>query len=198
MSVVAPLPPPPISTPPSPRDTQCPVCTAGLESHGESIRAWGEPTDHPILFGDILSLECGHRLHRACMVGWINNAPAASCPMCRKVTTWAPSATEQTNLRALVTQSWKTLHESEQNWILWTWVIAGGVALTDPIGFYVIAGLLMMLTPPMMYADMAMLLAGVRRFVVAKSAPGMRIMLATTVALAVTLVVLTLHVADDL
>ena len=177
------------------RDMQCPVCGEELQSYGESVRAYGEASNDPVMFGDILSLECGHRLHRSCMLAWLNQAPEPSCPMCRKVTTWQPSVDERTNLRAIVQQGWKTLETSEQNWIMWTWIIAGIVSLTDPIGFVLVSGLIMAVTPPMFYPDMAIFLATIKRFLVSKAKPGQRIMVAVTAAVIITLYILTLHLA---
>lgn len=117
--------------------------------------------------------------------------------MCRKVTRWQPPVSERTNLRAIVEQGWKTLEPSEQNWIMWTWIIAGIVCLTDPIGFVLISGLMMALTPPVLYADMGLMLASLRSFIVSKGRPGHRIMLAVTVAVIVTLYILTLHLASQ-
>jgi hypothetical protein len=99
-------------------------------------------------------------------------------------------------LRAIVQQGWKALDSGEQNWIKWTWIIAGIVMLTDPIGFFLVSGLLMMFTPPTLYGEMAMVLASMRRFIVAKSRPGHRIMIAITTATIVTLYVLTLHMSN--
>ena len=178
------------------RDTTCPVCASELHSHGEVIRAFGEPSQDAVQFGEILSLECGHRIHRSCMLSWLNQAPAPTCPMCRKETNWQPGIGERTNLRAIMQQGWKSLEEGEQNWIKWTWIIAGIVMLTDPIGFFLVSGLLMMFTPPTLYGEMAMVLASIRRFIVAKSRPGHRIMIAITTATIVTLYVLTLHMSN--
>jgi hypothetical protein len=79
---------------------------------------------------------------------------------------------------------------------MWTWIIAGAVCVTDPIGYFFVSGLLMMLTPPIFYAEMAMFLATVRRYVVSKQRSGQRIMISVTVALMITLFVLSVHVAS--
>jgi hypothetical protein len=177
------------------RDTMCPVCASELQSHGEVIRAFGETSQDAVQFGEILSLECGHRLHRSCMLAWLNQAPSPTCPMCRKETNWQPGIGERTNLRAIVQQGWKSLEKSEQNWIMWTWIIAGIVMLTDPIGYFIISGMFMMFTPPPFYGEMAMVLATVRKFIVSKNRPGHRIMIAVTFATIITLYILTLHMS---
>lgn len=178
------------------RDLSCSICSLELQSHGENVRAYGEPTEQPILFGDILSLECGHRIHRSCMVSWLNTAPEPSCPMCRKLTKWTPSVEERTNLRSLIQQGWKTLENTERHTIMWTWIAAGIVCLTDPIGYFIISGILMMVTPPMLYTEMAMFLATIRKFIVANVRAGQRIMLAVTIALIITLYVVSIHVSS--
>jgi len=53
-----------------------------------------------------------------------------------------------------------------------------------------------MLTPPILYAEMAMLLTTIRRFVVSKQRSGERIMVSVTVGLMITLFVLSIHVAS--
>jgi len=116
--------------------------------------------------------------------------------MCRKLTKWTASIEEQSNLRSLMNQGWKVLHTRERHTIMWTWIAVGIVCVTDPIGFFLISGLLMMLTPPILYAEMAMLLTTIRRFVVSKQRSGERIMVSVTVGLMITLFVLSIHVAS--
>ena len=172
-------------------DTTCPICASDLSSNGETLRAFGVRSEHAVQFGDhVLSLECGHRLHRDCMMQWVNTALEPSCPICRAKTAWRPALDEQSNLRQLMGQSWKTLGSTQQTTILWTWIIAAIVSVTDPIGYLFLSTIIMLVTPPMFYAEMAMFLAWVRKFVVSDATqPGFRILVVIGFATLVTIIV---------
>ena len=113
--------------------------------------------------------------------------------MCRGLTDWKPSLSEEQRISRLLETSWKQLSKPEQNVVKWTWIVAGIVCVTDPIGFLLVASILMLLTPPIFYAEMAIFLAWVKKFVVGSQPAGLRIVLAAGVASIVTVLTVTNH-----
>lgn len=174
--------------------TACPICTLQLNVQGDNLRAFGSPSSTAIQFGkEVLALECGHRMHRQCLVNWLNTSLTPTCPMCRQLTQWKPELQEEQRLSRLMETSWKVLSKKEQNVVLLTWIIAGCVILTDPIGYFVISTLLMVLTPPIFYGEMALILAAMKRFLVGKQPAGLRMTIAIGVATIITLLTLANH-----
>jgi len=174
--------------------TACPICTTQLNVQGDALRAFGQPSRDPVAFGaEVISLECGHRMHRSCLVQWLNTTLNPTCPMCRNLTDWKPSLAEERRISRLLETSWKQLSNSEQNVVKWTWIIAGIVCVTDPLGFLLVASILMLLTPPVFYAEMALFLGWMKKYVVGPQPAGLRILLAAGVASIVTALTVTNH-----
>ena len=174
--------------------TACPICGEQLRVQGDSLRSYGEPSDTAVQFGaEVLALECGHRMHRACLVQWLNTTLNPTCPMCRHLTEWKPTLQEERRISRLLETSWKVLSKPEQTVVKISWIVAGIVAFTDPIGFYLVASLVMVLTPPFFYAEMAILLASLKKYIVGPQPPGIRILLAAGVASIITALTVTNH-----
>jgi hypothetical protein len=172
------------------QDVNCPVCGSELTTFGETLRSFGEPSDNAVEFGEVLSLECGHRLHRSCISQWINAANEPTCPMCRTLTKWVPSVTDTTSIRQLVQQGWKTLTPNQQSILQWVWIGCAVACFTDPFGYFFMSSLLMLCTPPIFYTEMAIALATLKRFIVSKNAaPGTRILISVGIATLITLLV---------
>lgn len=174
----------------SERDTMCPICASNLESFGETLAAFGDANQTPVEFGKVVSFECGHRMHRDCAVQWINTAMEPTCPICRRLTSWTPSLAEQTNLRNVMSQGWKTLGTAQQNTILVTWIVAGVACITDPLGFLLVSSIFLLLTPPMFFdAAAAALLFLKKKLVSDETIPGFRILVLVGFATLVTMLV---------
>lgn len=165
---------------------QCPICYQALESHGEEFRTFGLAAPHPVAFGDIVSLECGHRIHRDCLLEYANVAGMHfTCPVCRGRTSWNPPVEEVDNMRALMQRGWKTLNDTERRVLQWTWITVLVLTFMDPIGFSVISALLLALTPPLMYPEMIATLTSLRLTVV-KGKPGQLLSIGITAGCLVT------------
>lgn len=180
--------------------TACPICTLQLTVQGDNLRAFGTPSNDAIEFGnEVIALECGHRMHRQCLVSWLNTSLSATCPMCRRVTEWKPELVEEKRISRLAQTSWKVLSNKEQNLILISWIIAGIVSFTDPLGFFIVSTILMIFTPPIFYGEMALLLATLKTFFVSKKSPaGLRICLAVGAASIVTILTVANHEVLDM
>ena len=137
-------------------------------------------------------------MHRACLVQWLNTTLNPTCPMCRTLTEWKPNLQEEKRISRLIETSWKQLSRPEQNIVKWTWIIAGIVCITDPIGYVLVASILMVLTPPVFYAEMAILLGSLKKYIVGPQPAGMRIILATGIASIVTALTVTNHEVLDM
>ena len=172
------------------------MCGLPLGSHGDVMRGYGQPTSKPVVFGDVISLECGHRIHRVCMTHWVNVSPAATCPMCRGVTEFAPTLEEQTYLKHVLGKGWIILTPWEKRVILWSWIAAAVVSVSDPMGFAVVSSLVTLLTPPFLWGHTLVMLHAARDMSVS-GPPGARICIAVTFACAMTSVVLLMHSTRD-
>ena len=114
--------------------------------------------------------------------------------MCRHVTQWKPNIDEQRRISSMIQQSWKTLSTGEQTSVKLVWIIAAIVALTDPLGFYFVATIFMLLTPPFLYTEMATAIGRVKKFFVnPKSVPGLRIAVGVGIASIVTALAVASH-----
>lgn len=174
--------------------TACPICTTQLTVQGDALRAFGTPSSDPVAFGsEVIALECGHRMHRSCLVQWLNTTLNPTCPMCRTLTDWKPSLSEERRISRLMETSWKQLSAPEQGVVKWTWILAGIFCVTDPLGYLLVASLLMVVTPPVFYAEMALFLAWLKKYVVGAQPAGLRILLAAGVASIVTVLTVTNH-----
>ena len=174
--------------------TACPICAEQLKVQGDTLRSFGEPSETAVSFGSqVIALECGHRMHRSCLVSWLNTTLNPTCPMCRTLTEWKPSLQEEKRISRLLTTSWKVLSKPEQTIVKISWIVAGIVAFTDPIGFFLVACLIMVVTPPFFYAEMALLLASLKKYFVGSQPPGVRIVLATGAAAIITALTVTNH-----
>jgi Ring finger domain len=179
--------------------TACPICTLQLQVQGDNLRAFGSPSASAVTFGkEVIALECGHRMHRQCLVNWLNTSLTPTCPMCRQLTNWKPELQEEKRLSRLVETSWKVLSNNEQNVVLLTWIIAGIVILTDPIGYFVISSILMVLTPPIFYGEIAILFAFMKKYLVGKQPAGVRMTIAIGVATIITLLTMANHEVVDM
>jgi hypothetical protein len=118
--------------------------------------------------------------------------------MCRTLTEWKPNLQEEKRISRLLETSWKQLSRPEQNVVKWTWIIAGIVCVTDPIGYVLVASILMLLTPPIFYAEMALLLGSLKKYIVGSQPAGIRIILATGIASIVTALTVTNHEVLDM
>lgn len=175
-------------------ETLCPICGQQLTVQGDALRSFGTPSSSAVAFGqDVVSLECGHRMHRQCLVQWLNTTMNPTCPMCRHLTEWKPNLNEEARISRMVATSWKVLNRKEQNIVRLTWIVAACVAITDPIGFFLVSAVVMMITPPLLYAEMAITLSTLKKFVVGKQPPGLRIVIAAGVASIVTILTVANH-----
>ena len=179
--------------------TACPICGLQMNVQGDVVRAFGQRSQSAVAFGEeIVSLECGHRMHRQCLVQWLNSTMNPTCPMCRHVTEWKPNLQEEARISRMMETSWKVLNTKEKNVVKLTWIVAGCVAITDPIGFFFVSVLIMMITPPLLYSEMATSLARLKQFVVGKQGPGIRIVFAAGIASIITILTLANHEALEL
>ena len=180
--------------------TACPICTLQLTVQGDNLRAFGTPSNDAVEFGsEVIALECGHRMHRQCLVSWLNTSMSATCPMCRRITEWKPELREEKRISRLAQTSWKVLSTKEQNFILISWIIAAIVSFTDPLGFFIVSTLLMLVTPPIFYGEMAILLATLKQFLVSKKSPaGLRICLSVGAATIITILTAANHEVLDM
>jgi hypothetical protein len=173
-------------------DTECPVCTDQLKltSGGETLRAFATPSEAPSSFGsDIVSLECGHRLHRFCLVRWLQTSQTPSCPTCRALTQWQPTLQERQQLVPLIQQGWKILAPREKSVIKYVWIFAAVACLTDPIVLVFLAFFFLILLPPIFFPSVLIMLAAARQ-AMGKTEPGSRMFYSLGIASIITLVVL--------
>lgn len=186
-------------------DNTCPVCSEDLLVGGDPLRMFGAPSEDPVEIGkEVVALECGHRVHRGCLAQWLHAAATPSCPICRSETAWEErgsdsEAIQHRQVSRYVVQGWKALTPSEQKFVKWAWIAAGIVSVTDPVGFLVLSTLLLVITPPLMYGEMSIFLAALRRFIVGRNAkPGVRLTLAIGVAGIITFLAVVNHDAGQL
>jgi hypothetical protein len=172
------------------------VCAAELKDLGETIKSFGELSAEPVLFGNIISMECGHRLHRDCLSRWLLVAPEASCPMCRTLTAWRPSTGEHQNLSSILKRGYEIMTPREKSFLKWIWLAALLVSLTDQAGFYVFSFLILMLTPPPITPLVFSFLVGVRKFFVGGEV-GERILIAVALASLSSILVVSTHVTNE-
>ena len=177
----------------------CSICGNVLSVQGDELRSYGSPSESASNLGkDIVSLECGHRMHRECILGWFQSTTVMTCPMCRRETAWAPEVIETSSLSSMMNQAWKTLHTSEKRTLSWLWVIVALVSITDPIGFAFVSAVLLMITPPLLYAQVALSLHAVRNVLVGQNSPGVRIAMSVGIATILTAGILYGHEASAL
>jgi hypothetical protein len=181
-------------------DTDCPVCSEKLKLSGgnEVLRAFSnQSADTPSTFGnDIVSLECGHRLHRFCLVRWLQTSMIPSCPTCRALTQWLPQVTEQRQIAPLLKQCWKVLEPREQSFLKVVWIIAGVVCLLDPIVLIFLSFLLVLILPPLFFPS-AFLLLGAARSLLGNTEPGNRMFYALGIASSITIITLLFNYAKN-
>ena len=181
-------------------DTECPVCSDQLKllGGGEILRSYSTPSEAPSSFGsDIVSLECGHRLHRFCLVRWLQTSQTPSCPTCRALTHWQPTLQERRQIIPLMQQGWKILAPREKSVIKYVWIFAGVACLTDPIVLVFLAFFFLILLPPVFFPSVVLLLAAARQ-AMGKTEPGSRMFYSLGIASVVTLVcILHNHAVND-
>ena len=171
---------------------ECPVCASDLRVEGNPIRSLGERSDSAIVFGqEVVSLECGHRLHRQCLVSWLRMAQSPTCPMCRNETEWLPSLQEERSITRLMNQSWKNLGHGEKNVLKIVWFICFLVSLTDPLIFSLVSSIICAILPPIFFPQVMILSAIIRRFI--SSAPGVNASMSFAFGSLFTVLVLTNH-----
>jgi len=169
------------------------VCTLDLKVEGDSIRSYGQPSVEPVIFGqDVISLECGHRLHRNCLIQWLTIGEAPTCPMCRQETEWEPDIKEERSIYRLMKHSWSTLDKKEHSFIKIVWIIALIFAMTDPIGFTIVSSILLTFTPPILFPQVVLLFAFFRANFVSHQ-PGVRLSMSFAVASLLTVLAITNH-----
>ena len=170
-------------------DTECPICTEQLKlvGGGELLKAYAIPADAPSTFGnDIVSLECGHRLHRFCLVRWLQSSQLPSCPSCRSLTQWVPTIDEQRQLVPLVQQGWKVLAVRERGVIKFVWALAGLACLTDPLVLVFLSFFMVVILPPIFFPAIFVMLSAARKLMQGVE-PGGRMFYALGIATAITL-----------
>ena len=172
------------------------MCGLELASHGESVKMFGTPSIEPVKFGDIVGLECGHRIHCVCLTHWINVAPAPTCPMCRAITTWRPTLRDQQYLHHVLKRGWGMLDKSEQRAIAWAWIAVAIASLCDPLWFGFISCILTVLTPPMLWSSTFPMINALQTRITG-GPPGLRVCIFVTLGLAWTLAVLVNHSARE-
>lgn len=172
---------------------ECPVCTADLKVQGDTIRSLGSPSNVPVAFGqDVISLECGHRLHRSCLISWLTIGQTPTCPMCRTETEWAPQVAEERSIVRMIGQSWKNLSKNEHSFIKIVWIIAGLISITDPIGFTIFTSIILTLLPPVLFPQLLILFAFIRtRFI--SNSPGVRMSMSFAIASLLTVLAIANH-----
>ena len=174
-------------------DNECPVCSEQLklEGGGEILRAFAhQSSDLPSTFGkDIVSLECGHRLHRYCLVRWLQTSSTPSCPTCRALTQWLPEINEQRQIAPLLQQCWKVLEPREKSFLKIVWIIAGIMCLFDPI-VLIFLSFLLVLVLPLLYFPSAFVLLAAAKKLLGNTEPGNRMFYALGLASSITLVTL--------
>lgn len=173
--------------------SECPVCASEMKIQGDSIRAFGEPTEEAVAFGqEVISLECGHRLHRSCLISWLTIGQTPNCPMCRHMTEWTPEISEERSIPRMLLQSWKTLGPKEHSFIKIVWIVALLISLTDPIGFTIISTLIFSVLPPVFVPHVVVASAFFRMNFVSH-APGVRLSMAFATASLLTVLAITNH-----
>jgi len=162
--------------------SECPICTADLKVQGDAIRSLGTRSDTPIAFGqEVISLECGHRLHRSCLISWLTIGQSPTCPMCRYQTEWVPDVHEERSIVRMIGQSWKSLGAREHSFIKLIWILAAVISISDPIGFTIFTSIILTLLPPFLFPQLIIIFAFVRsRFV--SNEPGVRLSMSFAIA----------------
>jgi hypothetical protein len=164
-----------------------------MKIQGDAIRAFGEPTENAVAFGqEVISLECGHRLHRSCLIEWLNFAQAPTCPMCRGLTEWEPDVGEERSISRMLLQSWKSLGQKEHSFIKIVWFVALLVALTDPLAFSILTTFLFAVLPRIFLPQAVVAVAFFKMYFVSKE-PGIRMSMAFAVASLLSVVAITNH-----
>jgi hypothetical protein len=177
-------------------ERSCPVCAEPLVEMGEAIKSFGQVSSEPTVFGKIVSMECGHRMHRDCLVRWLTVAPEASCPMCRTLTAWRPTITEHENLSVIMRRGFEVLNENEQRMLKWIWILALVIALTDRVGFYFLSAIILAITPPPFYVGVASFLTVLGSFFVGGKS-GERMLLGVSIGFLCSVIVVSNHVVEE-
>lgn len=173
-------------------DTECPICAEQLKLSGglEVLRAFSIPTGTASSFGsDIVSLECGHRLHRFCLVRWLQTAQIPSCPTCRSITEWVPTLEEQQQILPLMQQGWKVLAPREKTVIKFVWVLAALACLTDPIVLIFMSFFFVAIMPPIFFPSAFLMIVAAKQSLEITE-PGSRMFYALGIATAITIATL--------
>jgi len=127
------------------------------------LQTFGSAAEDAQTFGkDIVSLECGHRLHRFCLVSWLQTTLTPTCPLCRSETHWQPTMEERTGFIQIVQQGWKNLPQRDKSFLKWVWIIAGIASLSDPMILVTAAFLVSVILPPTLFPTVIVLLGSLR------------------------------------
>jgi len=137
-----------------------------------------------------VSLECGHRLHRFCLVSWLQTSLTPTCPLCRAETHWQPSLEERTGMVQLVQQGWKNLPNGDKKFLKVVWILAGIASLTDPAILLTAAFLLSILLPPTLLPTVLVFLGGVNSLIGKRVWPGSRVFFILGIASSITFLTL--------
>ena len=180
-------------------DTECPICSTLLQIHGgEVLNTFGSTSEEAKTFGkDIVSLECGHRLHRFCLVSWLQTTLTPTCPLCRNETQWQPTIEERTGMVQLVQQGWKNLPSGDQRFLKIVWIIAGIASLTDPAILVSAAFLLSILLPPTLLPTVLVFLGGLNAILGKGVLPGSRVFFILGIASTLTFLTLANRASTD-
>ena len=177
------------------RDITCSICGTDLLLQGDNIRSYAEPTSSASNLGkEIVSLECGHRMHRSCLIEWFQISPNPTCPMCRSTTEWKPQTEENRKISLMMARGWDSLGNAEKRIIYVAWGLAVCLTLLDPVGFTLASSFLMLFTPPFLYPQMAILMASLKSMIIPASAtPGLRIVVGIGIASIITIMTVFTH-----
>jgi hypothetical protein len=163
-----------------------------LKLHGgEVLQSFGSTSEDAQTFGrDIVSLECGHRLHRFCLVSWLQTTMTPTCPMCRSETQWQPSVEERTGFVQLVQQGWKNLPDTDKGFLKLVWIIAAIASLSDPFILFFAAFIFSVILPPTLLPTVIVFISGVRHAIGKNVVPGTRVFFILGIASTITFLTL--------
>lgn len=155
------------------------------------MNTFGSTSEEAQTFGkDIVSLECGHRLHRYCLVSWLQTTLTPTCPLCRTETQWQPNIEERTGMVQLVQQGWKNLPNGDKRFLKIVWIIAGIASLTDPAILLTAAFLLSIILPPTLLPTVLVFLGSINSIVGRRVMPGSRVFFILGIASTITFLTL--------